>query len=214
MFTLYTTPLSANGRKPLALIHQLGLEPEIRLVNVYAGEGRAPAYLAINPLGKIPALVDGDFTLCESNAILVYIAEQYGSSRLWSREPRVRAEILRWLFWESSAWQPALSGLLAPTVGHRLLPKIVPAPAADPDWQSAQVTPLLAILNSQLGGRAFLTGPELTIADLAVAGMTTYFAQTKFPSRAWPDLGAWLARIEALEAWTASADPLWRGAAL
>ena len=214
MFTLYTTPLSANGRKPLALSHQLGLEPEIRLVNVYQGEGRTRAYLAINPLGKIPALVDGDLTLCESNAILVYIAEQHGNFALWSREPRARAEILRWLFWESSAWQPALSALLAPCVGHRLLPKIVPAPTTAPDWQSPQLTPLLAFLDTQLAGRAFLTGPELTIADLAVAGMTTYFKETRFPSRAWPNLGAWLARIEALDAWRASADPLWEGGAL
>ena len=213
MFTLYTTPLSANGRKPLALSQQLGLEPEIQLVNVYQGEGRTPAFLAINPLGKIPALVDSDLRLCESNAILVYIAEQYGNCGLWSREPRARAEILRWLFWESSAWQPALSALLAPCVGHRLLPKIVPAPTTAPDWQSLQVAPLLGFLDAQLAGRAFLTGPELTIADLAVAGMTTYFAHAEFPSDAWPNLGAWLARIQALEAWTASADPLWEGGA-
>jgi glutathione S-transferase len=180
---------------------------------VYQGEGRTPAFLAINPLGKIPALVDGDLMLCESNAILVYIAEQYGNFTLWSRAPRARAEILRWLFWESSAWQPALSALLAPCVGHRLLPKIVPAPTTAPDWQSPQVAPLLDFLDAQLAGRTFLTGSELTIADLAVAGMTTYFAHAKFPSDAWPKFGAWLARIEALEAWTASADPLWEGGA-
>ena len=213
MFTLYTTPLSANGRKPLALCQKLGLEPEIRLVNVYQGEGRRPEFLAINPLGKIPALVDGGLTLCESNAILVYISEQHGNFGLWSREPRARAEILRWLFWESSAWQPALSVLLAPCVGHRLLPKVVPAPPTAPDWQSAETAPLLASLDAQLAGRMFLTGPELTIADLAVAGMTTYFRHAEFPSLAHPNLSAWLARIDALEAWKASADPLWEGEA-
>jgi len=61
MLTLYSTALSANGRKVL-----------------YRGEGRAAEYLAINPAGKIPALVDGDFTLCESNAILQYICEAHG----------------------------------------------------------------------------------------------------------------------------------------
>lgn len=209
MFTLHTTPLSANGRKPLALSHQLGLAPEIRLVNVYRGEGRTPGFLAINPLGKIPVLVEGDFTLAESNAILVYIAEAHGGFRLWSREPRTRAEILRWLFWESSAWQPALSAVLAPCVGHRLLPDVVPAPTAAPDWQSAQLVPLLAFLEAHLAGRAFLSGAELSLADFAVAGMTTYFHQAKFPSGAWPRLAAWLARVEALDGWKASADPLW-----
>jgi glutathione S-transferase len=210
VFTLYTTPLSANGRKPLALCHALGLEPEIRLVNVYAGEGRAPEFLAVNPLGKIPALVDGDFTLVESNAMLMYIAEQYGRSRFWSAEPRARAEILRWLFWEASAWQPALSTVLAACVGHRLLPSVVPAPSAPPEWKHPQLAPLLAFLDAALARSAFLCGSELTIADLSVAGMTTYFRHAEFPSAAWPNLEAWLARVEALEPWQASADPLWR----
>ena len=210
VFTLYTTPLSANGRKPLALCHALALEPEIRLVNVYAGEGRSPEFLAINPLGKVPALVDGGFRLVESNALLVYIAEQHGGSRFFAAEPRARAEILRWLFWEASAWQPALSAVLAPCVGHRLAPQHVPAPSAPPDWRSPQLAPLLAHLDAELARRAFLCGSELTIADLSVAGMTTYFRQAGFPAGAWPNLSAWLARIEALEAWKSSSDPLWR----
>lgn len=216
MFTLYTTPLSANGRKPLAVSHHLGLAPEIRVVNVYAGDGRTPSYLAINPLGKIPTLVDGDLALSESNAILVYIAEAYGSLRLFSRDPRARADILRWLFWESSAWQPALSAVLAPIVGHRLLPKVLSAlagapPPSEPDWAHAQLAPQLAFLEGQLAGRAFLTGPELTLADFAVAGMTTYFRAADFPFGAYPNIRAWCGRIDALEAWKASADPLWRG---
>jgi|SRR5271157_435630 len=88
MVALYTTPLSANGRKVLAVSHHLGLAPEIRLVNVYRGEGRSAKYLAINPSGKIPTLVDGEFTLYESNAILQYLSEAHGEYRLWSREPR------------------------------------------------------------------------------------------------------------------------------
>jgi glutathione S-transferase len=117
---------------------------------------------------------------------------------------------LRWLFWEASAWQPALSAVLAACVGHRLLPNVLPAPSAPPDWQSPQLTPLLAFLESELArGIAFLCGDELTIADLSVAGMTTYFRHAEFPSSAWPSLAAWLARLEVLESWRASADPLW-----
>lgn len=209
MLTLYTTPLSANGRKPLAVCRQLGLAAEIRAVNVYAGEGRSPEFLALNPLGKIPVLVDGDFTLWESNAIVAYLAEMHGDFRLYSREPRMRADILRWLFWEASLWQPALSTVLAPCVGHRLLPEIVPAPVSAPDWADAKLAPLLALLESQLSRRPFLTGSELTLADFAVAGMTTYFHHADFPFSAYPFLAAWNARISALDAWQSSADPLW-----
>ena len=63
MLTLYITALSANGRKVLAVCRQLELEPEIRDVNVYRGEGRTAEYLAVNPSGKIPTLVDGDFPI-------------------------------------------------------------------------------------------------------------------------------------------------------
>lgn len=209
MFALYTTTLSANGRKPLALARSLGLEPEIRHVNVYRGEGRTPEVLATSPLGKIPVLVDGSLALCESNAILIYLAERHGGSRLWSEEPRARAEILRWLFWEASAWQPALTALLAPCVGHRLLPDVVPAPAAPPDWRAPTITPLLDLLERELAGREFLRGSALTIADLSVAGMTTYFRHAGFPSRDWPALSRWIGRVESLDAWRASADPVW-----
>ena len=61
MLKIYATPLSANGRKVLAVCRQLELNPEIHEVNVYRGEGRRPEYLAINPTGKIPALIDGEF---------------------------------------------------------------------------------------------------------------------------------------------------------
>jgi len=96
MLTLYSTALSANGRKVLAVSRYLELEIDVRVVNVYRGEGRAAEYLAINPTGKIPTLVDGDFTLYESNAILQYICEAHGDFRLWSREPQQRGRIARW----------------------------------------------------------------------------------------------------------------------
>jgi glutathione S-transferase len=209
MPTLYTTPLSANGRKPLAVGRALGLALDVRLVNVYRGEGRTPEYLAIEPAGKIPALVDGDLVLSESNAILVYLCEAHGDFRLWSREPAGRAEIARWLFWEAAHWQPALIGVLSGFVGHRLLPDVVPPPAAPPAWAGPTLAPLLALLEARLAERPFLAGEDLTIADFCVAGMATYFRAAAFPFADLPRLAAWYERIEALPAWRESEDPLW-----
>src|SRR5271167_3782965 len=96
MLTLYSTALSANGRKVLAVSRHLELDIDVRPVNVYRGEGRTAEYLAINPTGKIPTLVDGDLTLYESNAILQYLCEAHGDYRLWSREPQQRGRIARW----------------------------------------------------------------------------------------------------------------------
>src|SRR6185369_7911270 len=114
--TLYATPISANGRKVLAAARHLRVPVHVSLVNVYKGDGQIASYRAINPSGRIPTLVDGDFVLWESNAILVYLSECCGDFDLSSRNHQRRADILRWMFWESSHWQPALSRFLAPTV--------------------------------------------------------------------------------------------------
>jgi glutathione S-transferase len=208
MLTLYSTTLSANGRKVLAVGRQLELDIDVRLVNVYRGEGRAPGYLAINPTGKIPTLVDGDLTLYESNAILQYLCEAHGDFRLWSREPKLRGRIARWLFWESAHWQPTLAPLLSPCVGHRLLPNLVPPPAAGPDWDADALSPLMAALGTALSASRFLVGDEITIADFAVAGMVTYFPVARFPFEKYPSFEAWYGRIEMLEAWRATQEPL------
>ena len=84
----------------LAVSRHLGLDAEIHEVNVYRGEGRTPQYLAVNPGGKIPTLVDGEFVLSESNAILLYLAEAHGGNRLWPNELQQRGRIAQWLFWE------------------------------------------------------------------------------------------------------------------
>jgi glutathione S-transferase len=212
MLTLYSTPLSANGRKVLAVSHHLGLAPEIRLVNVYQGEGRSAEYLAINPSGKIPALVDGEFRLYESNAILQYLSEAHGEYRLWSREPKARATIARWLFWEAAHWQPVLTALLSSFVGHRLLPEVFRPPLAPIDWNNELLQPLLHTLEMNLSVHPFLTGESVTIADFSAAGMMTYIRAAQFPFARTPCLSGWYARIEALDAWRSTEAPLWKTA--
>jgi glutathione S-transferase len=185
----------------LAVSRHLGLNPEIHDVNVYRGEGRSPEYLAINPSGKIPTLVDGEFVLSESNAILQYLAEAHGANRLWSSESKQRARIAQWLFWESAHWQPTLIAFLSELVGHRLLPERIPKPQHAPDWSSARVQPILMTLETGLSEAAFLCGPTATIADFAVAGMMTYFWAADFPFARFPKIAEWYARMESFESW-------------
>ncbi len=209
MLKIYATPLSANGRKVLAVSRHLGLNTEIHDVNVYRGEGQSLQYLAINPSGKIPALLDGEFTLAESNAILLYLAEAHGGNRLWSSEAKQRARIAQWLFWESAHWQPTLIVFLSAVVGHRLLPDRVPRPQPAPDWNGALVQPVLKTLETALGSAAFLAGPKATIADFSVAGMMTYFRAANFPFPNFPMISGWYARIEAFESWRETLSPVW-----
>jgi glutathione S-transferase len=169
-------------------------------VDVYRGEGRTPEYLAVNPTGKIPTLVEGEFVLTESNAILEYMSEAHGGFRLFSRDPRERAAISSWLHWESAHWQPALTAVLAPRVGHELRPDLFPAPGP-PDWESELLRPLFARLESRLGAHRHLAGAGLTLADLSVAGMTTYFRTAGFPFESFPGFAAWHRRLDELDAW-------------
>jgi glutathione S-transferase len=193
----------------LAVSLHLGLKPEIHDVNVYRGAGRAPEYLAINPSGKIPTLVDGEFVLSESNAILLYLAEAHGAGRLWSNDSKQRGRIAQWLFWEAAHWQPTLIAFLSELVGHRLLPERILKPQRPPDWSSGLVQPILNTLEAGLSAGAFLTGPTVTIADFAVAGMTTYFRAAAFPFERFPKIADWRARIESFEAWRGTESPLW-----
>lgn len=210
MFTLYTTPLSANGRKVLALCEHLGLEPRIHEVNVYRGEGQAPEYLAIHPAGRIPVMVEGDFKLFESNAILQYICEVHAGYRMSSQRARERAEIASWLFWESAHWQPTLTALLAAFVGHRLAPERLPAPSSLPAWHDERLRPLLERLEDHLRDHSYLALDRLTIADLSVGGMSTYFRVAAFPFETHPNFASWYRRLEGLEAWRNSEASLWR----
>lgn len=208
MFTLYTTPLSANGRKVLAACRHLRLDPDIKLVNVYAGEGRTPAYLEIHPLGKIPTLVDGSLVVWESNAVLQYMAEAHGGNRLWSREAKGRAAIARWLYWETAEWQPALVQVLTGFVA-RELGLVDGRTPVTLNWSDARFRTQAEFLEGHLRGREYLALDELTIADFSVAAMMMYVRRAYFPFSEFPAIAAWYERIEALDAWRSTAVEPW-----
>ncbi|MCA9694559.1 MAG: glutathione S-transferase family protein [Myxococcales bacterium] len=205
MPTLYTTARSANGRKPLIACRLLALDIEVVDVDVYAGEGQAPWYRAVNPWGKIPTLVDGALTLWESNAILLHLTETRGDGRLLPRASAERALVYRWLFWEASQWQPACAAALAPAVGALLRGDDPPPPAWDAPPLRAQLEHLDASLAS-----GHLVGDALTIADIAVAGMAMYLGPCGLPRGHFPRVDAWYARLAALPAWRETAAPPWR----
>jgi glutathione S-transferase len=208
--TLYATPLSANGRKVLALAHHLRLALDVQEVNVYRGEGQTPELRALNPAGKIPTLVDGDLVLWESNAILQYLSEAYSDCALWSHEPARRADVSRWLFWEAAHWQPALSPVLAGFVGRLLVPQLADMPEVAVDWADPRFRAVAGQLDAHLAGREWVAGDALSLADLSLAGMAMYLRAARFPAAELPNLDAWYARVERLDAWRATAAGPWR----
>jgi len=207
---LYSSLLSANGRKVLAVCCALEIDITIEEVNVYAGQGNSLEYLKINPLGQIPVLSDAHIRLSESNAVLIYLSEKYGNMSLYSSIPERRAEINKWLFWESSQWQPLLTTIMAKEIGHKLLPELLDAPQSKPDWNNEQITMQCRYLESVLSEREWLAGDELSLADFSVAAMSTYFKTASFPYNTYPRIAAWLDRLSENEAWQKTEHSLWQ----
>src|SRR5712692_11942441 len=105
---LYHFP-SPNPQKVTFALSELGLEYEMVPVDLAKGEQRKPEFLAVNPFGRVPVLVDGDLTLPESQAILAYLGEKTG--RLWPGSIAGRADALRWLFFLAQELSPPTTDL-------------------------------------------------------------------------------------------------------
>ena len=101
---LYYDPITVNCRKVVAGLDLIGASYDEERLDYFAGEHKQPAYTAINPNAELPALVDDDFVLWESNAIMVYASEKLDNKTVYPDDPKIRADITRWLLWESSKW--------------------------------------------------------------------------------------------------------------
>src|SRR5919206_2842910 len=100
---LYGFPPSPNTWKVRAVAAHAGVPLTLEVIDLTKGEQRMPAYLALNPTGRTPALVDGDFVLWESTAIMQYLAGR-AASPLWPDDVRTRADVTRWQSWEQQHW--------------------------------------------------------------------------------------------------------------
>jgi glutathione S-transferase len=131
-------------------LEELGIPYEFILLDLQAGEHRQPEYLAINPIGKVPAIVDGDFQLWESGAILFYLAQKYGNLPSSLEE---QAKINQWIIFGNATLGP---GIFVEASREREMPKLM--------------TPLNQILAKQ----PFLLGDEFSVVDVAVGSILSY----------------------------------------
>jgi glutathione S-transferase len=198
----YSFPPSPNVRKVSAVIAHLGIDDiEHQLVNLAKGEHKQADFLAINPMGKLPALADErGLILWESNAICQFLCDRAGDSSFYPRDAQRRADIARWLFWEASAWAQPVEILTHENVRKPMLG--VGEPDANRVKQGEeQFRPLAALLDEHLSTRKFLVGDTVTLADFVVAGAATYIERGRFPIADFPHLQAWWARLNEIPAW-------------
>jgi glutathione S-transferase len=202
---LYFFPPSPNVRKVNAVISHLGIENiDRQIVNLAKGEHRLAPFLAINPMGRLPALdAGGGLLLWESNAICQFLCERHCHSSFYPLDAWVRADIARWLFWEASAWSEATTILTTENVRKPMMGIGEPDPASVMKGEE-KFKPLASLLNDQLADRRFLVGDTVTLADFVVGGSATYMERGRFPVADFPHLQAWWARMHEIAAWTSS----------
>lgn len=156
---------SINVRKVLWALDELGLSYEREDWGLPIRDPKVPEFLALNPNGQVPVLIDGDFSMWESNAILVYLAERYGMGVLLPDDIRTRAVALQWLGWQVSdlnpAWMYAVLALQRKVPGYDNPERIAESLTR---W-----TARMDILEAELAkGRAFIAGDSFSIADIAL----------------------------------------------
>lgn len=183
---LYTFTITPNNRKVEAFVRHFDLPLDVHHVSFKDRETQSPGYLAINPMGRVPALVDGDFKLWESNAILTYLATRFPETRALPTDAQGRADVDRWLHWQSCHLMPAMGALKA----------------ADEKDVSA-VTPLLNILEQQLKGREYLLG-QLSVADFALAAYLMTKMGRQLDYSGCPNVAAWRERMANLKGFVAT----------
>src|SRR5712691_1658433 len=201
---LYGFPPSPNTWKVRAVAAQLGLRLDLEFVDLTKGQSRTPEYLAFNPTGRTPVLVDGDFKLWESNAIMQYLASQT-SNPLWPNDARVRADIMRWQSWQLAHWSK--EGC-EPLIFERLVKKFLNlgAPDAAVVAKGTECFDREArVLDAHLGKQPYLVGREPTLAEFAVAAPLFYAKEAELPLAPYAHIRDWFERVSALPAWRETA---------
>lgn len=192
---LYCFGESGNAYKAAIALELSGLEWEPVFVDFFNGETRTPEFRALNPMGEVPVMIDGDVTLTQSGVMQDYVSSKTG--QLGGTSAEERREILRWQFWDNHKMSGQAGSL-------RFLMNFLPEekrPAEAIAWLGGRVQAALKVLDGELGSRPFLVGDRLTVADLSCCGYLYYPEPFGFDRAQWPNIDAWLTRISDTPGW-------------
>jgi glutathione S-transferase len=197
---LFFSRMSGNSGRAVFALFEAGVPWGQHPVDTRSAQNRQPEYLARNPMGKVPALQDGEFSLWESNAINWYVAEKHPESRLLPSSLAGRAAVHRWMFFQTGHISPACVPVFRDTNARvqafwNYKPDATAAAAA-----RQELARFLPVLDSALEGREWLEG-EFSLADIAYAPHFLLIAGGGFDFSPYPRLERWLERLFARPAW-------------
>jgi GST-like protein len=196
MIDLYTwnTP---NGRKISVALEEMGLPYKVHTVNISKNEQFEPAFLAISPNNRIPAIVDPDgpggapISVFESGAILLYLAEKTG--KFMPKDPRGKVAVTEWLMWQMGGFGP-----MPGQVHHFLMQPEGPARDYGFKRYHTETKRLYGVLEKRLAGRDYVaTEGEPSIADFAILGWAWRHERHEVPFDDLPNVAAWYQRMMA-----------------
>lgn len=189
---LYCFGESGHSYKAALALELSGLNWTPKYVDFFNGGARTPEFLAINEMGECPVMVDGETTLSQSGVIIDYITEKTG--KFGSRTPEEKREVLRWVLWDNHKFSAQLGPL-------RFAMNFIPEAKRDPSviaWLTSRTQVALKTLERALADKEWLVGDGITAADLSCCCYLFYPEPFGFTRKKFPNIDAWLARIEAL----------------
>ncbi|MBO6505652.1 MAG: glutathione S-transferase [Kordiimonadaceae bacterium] len=189
MITLYRHPLSGHAHRVELMLSLLKLDYNLIDIDLLKGEQKQPSFTAKNPFGQVPVLEDGDVTLWDSNAILIYLARTYGNGAWLPLDPVEEAKVTPWLSIAAGkiAFGPAAARLVT-----------VFGAGLDHEVAKSTAYALFDVMEKVLGNSQFLAGDNATIADVAGYSYIAHAPEGDVSLADYPNVRAWLARIEAL----------------
>jgi glutathione S-transferase len=192
---LYHFPLSGHAHRARLFLSLIDAEVEVIDVDLGAGEHKQPDYLKMNRFGQVPVLVDGDGVIADSNAILVYAAKKFGRTDWLPETPTEAAAVQRWLSVAAGqiAFGPAAARLIT-----------VFGAAFSPDEVIGRAHDVLTVIEAELAGRDWIAGgPKPSVADVALYSYIARAPEGNVDLSGYPEVNAWLSRIEALPGFVA-----------
>ncbi len=196
MIRVHGRETSSNVQPVMWLCAELGLEVERLDVGGAFGGTDTAEYLTMNPMGKIPVLQDGDLTIFESQAILRYLASEYGRDAIWPSNARARAPQDQWMEWAKQN--------VAAEFNYKVFWQLVRTPASKRDHALVQsgieaVNLLMPIADARIAEHGWLGGKTISLADFSFGVQLYRYYTIDFERPKTPNLDSYYARLQERE---------------
>jgi len=197
MMKLYWSDVLAP-RKALSVARYLNAPVEFFFLNLGKGEHKTPDYLKLNPMGKVPTLVDGDRALTEADSIICYLSDKMRAD-LWPHDER-QIDILRWFSWNAQHFTQAGGTLYFEHIIKKRF-NIGPVDEAVSKEAVGEWRKCAAVLDAHLKSKKWLVGDKLSVADFSVAVCLPYADRAAMPINDYPEVARWFGQLNEFEAW-------------